>query len=143
MPDRPWKACAGSCGKVIPPGRTRCASCATASEQRRGSAASRGYDHHWQAFRRRYISRLIEQGIVPVCGAHLPDGPLTGDSQCHAQGLLTGENRDGTSLHLDHEPPLLEHERTDPRAVCDANRIQLLCDVCHQVKTRHMDRGAA
>ncbi len=74
---------------------------------------------------------LLEAGIPPVCGAALPTGPQTQDSLCKAEGRVQGED-----LHFDHEPPLTAEERLDPHAVCDPNRLQLLCGSrCHHAKT--------
>ena len=42
---------------------------------------------------------------------------------------------DGSSLHLDHEPPLQDWERKDKARVCDMNRIVLKCARCHSIKT--------
>jgi hypothetical protein len=84
---------------------------------------------------------LVAAGILPVCGAALPDGPCTEDSVCKSLGLLTYTSDDGSSLHLDHEPQLQPHEREDPRAVCDPRRIQLLCQSCHARKN-DLERSA-
>ncbi len=133
MPSAPLRPCAGGCGARVTAGR--CARCARQTEQRRGSASSRGYGAVWDAFRPQFIAQLIAAGIVPVCGAALPDGPRTQDSRCKAAGMLTFEG-----LHLDHDPPLRAHERCDVHAVCDARRIQLLCAVDHTAKTNR-ERG--
>lgn len=105
-------------------------------EQQRGTAHARGYTYrHWQPFRRRFLALLVDAGILPVCGAALPSGPSPDHSQCRAAGVLTWTSVDGSSLHFDHDPPLLEHERQSPSAVCDPNRIVLLCQSCHAAKT--------
>jgi hypothetical protein len=113
----------------------RCPTCARLLDQARGTAHARGYDRAWLAFRPVFIARLVEAGILPVCGAALPAGPHTADSCCRAAGLLTFSNPDGSSLHLDHDPPLRDDERRDVAAVCDPQRIQLLCAACHSTKT--------
>lgn len=100
----------------------------------RGSAASRGYGASWRAFRVEFFTALASAGIPPVCGATLPNGPQTCDSQCSAQGYAAFTSEDGTELHLDHEPPLTGAERNDPTKVCDKDRIQLLCRACHSRK---------
>ncbi len=89
----------------------------------------------WQAFRPRFLAQLVDAGILPVCGAALPSGPASDHSQCHAAGALTWTSLDGSSLHFDHEPALVDHERQNPQAVCDENRIVLLCQSCHAAKT--------
>ncbi len=53
-----------------------------------------------------------------------------GNPNGRAQGIRNGER-----LHLDHEPPLREHERHDPHAVMNPQRIVLLCATCHNTKT--------
>lgn len=108
----------------------RCPQHRRQSEQRRGSAAQRGYGTAWRDFRLRFIRRLIALGIAPVCGSALPDGPAMSWSQCRRDGRLTHG-----SLHLDHEPPLRADQRADPRAVCDTQRVGFLCDQCHRAKT--------
>jgi hypothetical protein len=85
---------------------------------------------------------LITADVIPSCGAALSTGPVTTDSRCKAAGLTVFTSADGTDLHLDHEPPLLEHERDNPSAVCDATRIQLLCRECHSAKTMREMRHA-
>jgi len=111
-------------------------------EQRRGTAHARGYTYRdWQPFRRRFFDLLVDACLTPVCGAVLPTGPRTEDSRCQAQGLLTFTSADGSSLHLDHEPPLSPNERTDTAAVCDPHRIQLLCLSCHNAKTAREQEG--
>lgn len=112
-----------------------CPVCMRSRDRHRGTAASRGYGAAWQTFRPRFISLLVEAGLVPMCGAALPTGPVTTDSRCRDDGRMTLRSADGTSLHFDHEPPLAEHERTNPAAVCNPDRIQLLCAACHANKT--------
>lgn len=109
---------------------SRCPQCDRRYDQHRGSAASRGYDAGWEAFRLWFVAQLAQHGLEPSCGAVLPGGPQTQDSRCRALGRkMFGR------LHLDHEPPLQPHERTDPRAVQDPTRCQLLCQSCHGYKT--------
>lgn len=112
----------------------RCDNCTRGAERRRGSASSRGYNAVWRAFREAFFTLLVSLGIAPVCGAHLPNGPQTSHSRCQAAGLMVFVSEDGTSLHLDHEPPLRDNERTNMAAVCDETRIQLLCASCHAAK---------
>ena len=114
----------------------RCPSCARKKDQARGTAHQRGYTfRYWQPFRKQFIAALVNAGIQPVCGAALPTGPVNRDSPCRDAGLLTFTSADGSSLHLDHEPPLQDWERSEPARVCDPNRIVLKCQSCHQAKT--------
>src|SRR5678816_587194 len=108
MPMAAPRAC--RCGALLINGR--CSTCARQKEQIRGTAHQRGYTfRYWQPFRKQFIAALVNAGIQPVCGAALPDGPVNRDSQCRDAGLLTFASADGSSLHLDHEPPLEEWER--------------------------------
>jgi hypothetical protein len=133
MPTAPKRACP-TCGLVIT-GKT-CQTCARHQEQRRGTAHARGYTYRqWQPFRRKFIASLVYEGILPVCGAALPMGPVNRDSRCRDHGIDTFTSADGSSLHLDHEPPLQAWERSDPSRVCDPTRIVLKCQACHQRKT--------
>ncbi|MES2341659.1 MAG: hypothetical protein V4597_08275 [Pseudomonadota bacterium] len=132
MPDAPLRPCAGGCGALVRKGR--CPTCAPEIDRRRGTASARGYGQAWIAFRPVFIASLVAAGVMPVCGASLPAGPKTVHSACEIQGLLTFASADGSSLHLDHEPPLRDEERTSRAAVCDPLRIQLLCASCHARK---------
>lgn len=134
MPYAPLRPCVGGCGARVK--RGRCADCSRHVEQARGSASQRGYGAAWEAFRQQFVAMLIAAGIVPCCGAALPTGPRTQDSQCKADGILTFHG-----LHVDHEPPLEPWERGDIAKVCDQNRVQLLCHVDHSAKTRREQTG--
>jgi len=112
-------------------GGGRCPAC----DRHRGTAHARGYDRDWLTFRPRFLARLVWAGVLPVCGATLPTGPRTQDSACQAAGLFVFTSADGSSMHLDHEPPLTDAERHDARAVCNERRVQLLCQACHASKT--------
>lgn len=132
MPNAAPRLCPGNCGREVT--RGRCATCTAKAEKTRGTAAQRGYGPFWVRWRPTFIGMLVALGILPVCGAALPDGPQTEDSQCKAQGWLTFTSQDGTGLHLDHEPALLPEERQDRTAICNPQRIQLLCASCHAAK---------
>src|SRR5580765_8498259 len=134
MADALLKACPEpGCPELVATGR--CLAHTKQGEQRRGSSASRGYGAPWVRFRTWFMERLIREGIAPVCGAALPDGPAMPDSQCRADGRLEGRR-----LHLDHTPPLRPEERRDRRAVCDPRRVGLLCAACHSRKTLREQR---
>lgn len=140
MPTQALRPCSGGCGALVL--RGRCQACARRQEQRRGTASERGYDADWLRFRPRFLAKLIEEGIAPVCGARLPTGPNTKHSACQAEGFLTFASADGSSLHFDHDPPLREDERQRRDVVCDPDRIVLLCASCHATKTASEDSGA-
>ena len=140
MPDRFLRPCSGGCGRYVAKGA--CPACRSARERTRPSRRERGYGPIWDAWRPVFISALAALGILPVCGAALPDGPKTSDSSCKAQGLWSYSSASGSSLQFDHEPPLTNVERKDPLKVCDPRRIQLLCKACHDAKTARQ-RSAA
>lgn len=131
MPNRPLRPCAGGCGAYV--ARGRCSSCGVETRQ---TSVQRGYGRLWKAFRPRFFAMLVQLGILPVCGAALPGGPSMEDSHCKQAGYLTYFSSNGSSLHLDHDPPLDDWERAKPERVCDPLRVGLLCDVCHASKTR-------
>lgn len=133
MPSPALRPCAGGCGQLV--GRGRCRTCANRLEQQRGSSTDRGYGQTWIRFRHWWLGELVRQLHVPICGATLDGGPVTDDSRCKVQGIDTYANADGSSLHLDHEPPLRDDERPDTSKVCNRFRIQLLCASCHSAKT--------
>jgi len=147
MPLAPRHPCSATgCHELVPRGVSRCTDHARQQEQDRGTAHARGYNRAWLAFRPRFLAHLVQAGLVPVCGAALPNGPTTRDSACRDAGLLTFASADGSSLHLDHEPALEDWERQNLRAVCDPLRVQLLCASCHARKTGReqlADRGSS
>lgn len=63
-------------------------------------------------------------------------------SRCRQQGLITGSSSTGTDLHFHHEPELSRLEALNRDAVCDKNRIVLLCDACHNTETAQSHRAA-
>ena len=135
MPHGTCHPCVPGCPVLLPRGVQRCPIHARQQEQQRGTAHQRGYNRSWLAFRPRFIAALVQAGILPVCGAALPNGPRTRDSHCRDAGLFTYTSADGSSLHLDHEPALEDWERQHPAIVCDPTRIVLKCASCHQTKT--------
>ena len=136
MPEAPLRLCATSgCPSRVK--RGHCRAHQQRRDRRRRTDRTLTYSESWWlAWRKQFISELVSLGIAPVCGAALPDGPVTRDSRCKALGLLVFTSQDGSALHLDHEPALLEHERQDRDAVCTPLRIQLLCASCHSAKER-------
>lgn len=76
------------------------------SDQHRGSAAERGYDHHWTKLRNAFIK------VNPLC-AH-----------CLIQDRVT------LAAEIDHIRPLAQGgARLDP------DNLQALCRSCHSLKT--------
>lgn len=114
--------------------RGHCADHRRKRDQRRGSAASRGYDSAWQRCRAAFYAALVAADVVPACGATLPDVPSTGDSLCAQEGRLVLEE-----LDCDHIQP---HDgQSDPR-FWDHRNLQLLCHGrCHSRKTATKDGG--
>jgi 5-methylcytosine-specific restriction protein A len=72
-------------------------------DEQRGSAAERGYDHHWKRFRLRYLAKH------PLC------------VRCEEQGRLTP----ATLIH--HVVPL-----KDGGAKYDESNLMALCNSCHE-----------
>ena len=135
MPDALLRECSypGGCTVLVEHGR--CPAHTLAADQLRGSSSARGYNRGWRKFAAWFRQHLIAHGILPVCGAALPGGPSTRDSQCKASGFTTA-----TCLELDHDPPLQPRERHDPRAFHDVTRVGLLCKACHARKTQRERR---
>lgn len=127
MPERALRACAGGCGALVASGR--CPNCRRTVNQARPNSSQRGYGWTWVNWP--YLEMLIEAGIEPVCGAVLPGGPVTSNSQCKAAARNTLTSQDGSKLHRNHVPPLEDWEREHPSRVMDPNRIELLCRECH------------
>jgi hypothetical protein len=139
MPDYALRPCAGpGCANLVKTRGELCKSCARKRDGQRGSASSRGYGVRWRSFLGWWRNQIVTLGGVVVCGATMPGGPVTTDSECRRRGVLNDK-----SLHFDHEPPLSDAERTNPNAVCDARRIQALCASCHARKTLREQRRAS
>lgn len=79
----------------------------------RESAAKRGYDSKWRAFRKRLWQSIIRSGSMPCC------------SSC---GFPFG----GETPHFDHIEPVQSDD--DPRFY-DRTNIQFLHRACHSAKT--------
>ena len=77
----------------------------------RGSAAKRGYDHHWRRVRKRYLAEH------PLC------------VECERKGKLTPSNV------VDH---IVAH-KGDHTLFWDESNWQPLCTRCHNRKTRTQD----
>lgn len=122
------------CGSTVPCGTHGRKAQQRAYDDRRGSAASRGYDGRWQAYREWFLAEL-HRLMVPragLCGSRLPAAPETADSRC--------AQRDGYVLGtvIDHIVPVIG--RDDPRFYDQANH-QLLCEACHNAKRQHERRS--
>src|SRR5258708_35785614 len=129
--DMPLRPCAEhGCPRLVD--SSRCPEHQRAVNRRRGTATARGYTSYWtNTFRPWFTRELVAHGIAPICGAALPDGPGMADSLCRVEGRLTAH-----PLHLDHDPPLQDHERAHRRLVCDPLRVGFLGRACHARKTR-------
>lgn len=122
----------GNCGAVGRWPRGRCAACTRTYEGRRREQRIITYSEPWwRLWRVGYVSDLILKGIPPVCGARLPGVAPHFVTPCQQQDMKTMTSNNGTSLHFHHEPELTEAEQRNRDAVCDANRIVLACDSCH------------
>jgi 5-methylcytosine-specific restriction protein A len=131
MPSALLRPCgyAGGCPELVVSGC--CPAHTRQAEQRRGSAHARGYTRAWAQRKARYIQRLINLGIAPVCGARLPGAAATTDSVCQQEGRFVGDSGNGRALELDHIVP---HEG-DPALFNDDLNLQLLCRRDHSAKT--------
>lgn len=106
MTRKAWKPCAKPGCNVLVRGASRCATHGRQTERYRGSAASRGYDAEWAAFRNAYI-----------------------DDHCHQCGITEDEAEQPLELHhLDGLGPL------GPRGY-DPTNLQTLCKPCHTRET--------
>jgi 5-methylcytosine-specific restriction protein A len=104
-------------------------------DDRRGSAASRGYGSRWREYRTWYLAELIRQEVprAGLCGSRLPGTPATFDSKCAEQGLIV------MGAVVDHITPV--YGPNDPTFYAPTAH-QLLCDPCHQAKRQREARGA-
>lgn len=109
MPRRAGRACAKrGCAGIVRDGV--CSVCGPRSavtnyDERRGSAASRGYDRHWQ---KRRLAYLREH---PLC------------VECAREDIVTA------ATDVDHIIPKRDGGTDDPE------NLQALCHVCHSKKT--------
>ncbi|MFA5377012.1 MAG: HNH endonuclease signature motif containing protein [Dehalococcoidia bacterium] len=111
-PVRPHKACAyPGCGAVVPGGQRYCGkhkgSDRKRQDERRGTAAERGYDRRWRDYRTAYLA------VHPLC------------VECERQGVLRA------ATVVDHIMP----HRGDMGLFWDSANHQALCKRCHDRKT--------
>lgn len=88
-------------------------------DHKRPSAAKRGYDRRWQAYRRMWAAQH------PLCGDRIA-GPSAEHSECRRDGL------DTPMKHVDHIIPVTG---PDDRLFYDPSNHQSLCVRCHAAKT--------
>lgn len=100
------------CPAIIPGDQRFCPKHARAVEQRRGSAAQRGYDHIWRR------EREAELQAEPLC------------RECLKRGILT------PATVRDHIIP----HRGDKRLFYDPANRQSLCEPCHNRKRATEDK---
>jgi len=116
MPSLPPHACAtAGCPSRVPHGRARCPSCERRREQQRGSAAARGYDARWRAYRRRYL------GKNPLCVLHLAKGEVV------------------AAAVVDH----VKAHKGDPELFWDPANHRAVCKPCHDARVDEGDFGRA
>ena len=97
-------------------------------DQRRGTAAERGYGPKWAA-----LSKRLRLGALRWCGSRLDGLPATGDSTCPQ--TLAG--RVGSQV-VDHVQPVTGPK--DPRFWLRSN-WQGLCHPCHDRKRQRESRA--
>lgn len=121
----PLRVCAGKgCTNRVKSGR--CAECARAKEQERGTFRQRHgglYDSRWSAysvsFRQRY----------PLCGMR-PNGEPPVMSKCHDAGRVTDAT--GSKGQVDHVIPVWQR----PDMFRDESNHQTLCRACGAAKSQ-------
>jgi len=115
MPIAPPRMCAG-CGQVVGRGHA-CQRQAVqrAVDQRRGTAHSRGYTHHWAAYARRW------RAAHPFCGMRLDGAYSAEHSVCVQQGDLLRE-----AQVVDHIVPIKAGG-----SMWDPDNHQSLCQRCN------------
>jgi 5-methylcytosine-specific restriction protein A len=86
-------------------------------DERRGTAASRGYDSRWSRYR---AGLLVEH---PFCGDRPAGAPVTADSRCMGRYVI--------GKVVDHIVQV--RGKDDPRFY-DATNHQILCVSCHEAK---------
>lgn len=104
-------------------------------DDRRGTAAARGYNRRWDAYRSWYLDELFRRKVprAGLCGARLPSATLTSDSRCAQQDCIV------LGTVVDHIIPVTGPD--DPRFYNPLGH-QLLCESCHNAK-RQRERGSA
>ena len=116
MPMMPARRC-GGCGQLVT--TARCPTCVHESDQRRGSAATRGYGARWRDYSRAFRMNY------PLCGMRGEGAPMTADSVC------LRERRVSPATLVDHIVQV--SGPGDPRFF-DPSNHQSLCDLCHNLK---------
>lgn len=112
MPTKPLRPCGHpGCPELVRNGY--CDQHRREKEQRRGSAASRGYGSRWQKYRLRYLKEH------PLC------------VRCQAEGRVVA------ATVVDHVIP----HRGDQVLFWSKNNWQALCKTCHDRKTATEDGG--
>jgi len=127
MPAAMQRSCAGQGGTCpnFVTGRGRCPACQAQQQRvyddRRGSAASRGYGPRWAK-----VSSGLRRRQLRWCGDTMPGVPTTGDSTCPQEGVGRVPSR-----VVDHIVPVTGPK--DPRFWQPANWAGL-CATCHDKK---------
>lgn len=121
---RAWKVCSKpGCPNLVPPGQSRCDTCAAEAERARGTARARGYDHQHET---RFRPGVLRRDPLCVC---------TNTNHGHGTQCLK------PTTQADHHP----HSRRElVRLGLDPNDPQHgrgLCDHCHSSETAHNQPG--
>lgn len=129
MPNALLRACSHQpCPNLVE--RGACPEHTKQANQRRGSAASRGYGSRWRRYRATWLRKH------PFCGDR-EDGQSAEHSRCVQQGIVTDCTLPGQG-HVDHIVPI-DGER-DP-LFWDRRNHQTLCVSCHSAKTARENGG--
>ena len=131
------RPCATSgCPNLVASGRCPACTSTSSSDAQRGNATERGYGADWRKLRSAFRQMLINAGVLPVCGARLPNArPAPVHSRCAQEGRLLDDvqhaRMHGTRLHTDH---IIPHNGDDALRL-DTLNLQLLCKDDHDRKT--------
>lgn len=123
-PRAPHSCDKGGCTATAPAGQPRCdRHTERTHDDRRPSAAARGYDRQWRQIRADYLRR---HGHACEC---------SGCDACLHTERLVGCDRVDPSPHVDHRHGL--GPGVDDRDIA----LQVLCPPCHSSKTARVDGG--
>lgn len=127
MPSAPLRPCAAQpCEALVSKGY--CPEHERAKDQRRGTAASRGYDYKtWRiGIRDPHIRRH------PLCGGKRDDAYQSSASQCQREGIVTA----ATDVHH-----IRGHNGQDDPLFRDPRNLESLCHPCHSGVVSQGDFG--
>lgn len=121
MPVGAKHPCIGNCGALVARGVPRCEACAakvrSSDQQRRGTAAQRGYGHRWQVFRAAFLAK--------------PENALCAPCKRKSPPVIT------PATVADH----IQDHKGDPVLFWLESNIQGSCQPCHDARVDAGDFG--